>query len=154
MNNMDDAKPLLLIASPGGHLTELLELSEAFSGHPVHTLTYPEAPAQDLQSVTFVPNLAQKPWQIFSAAFRIYRCLKNLKPACLVSTGGELTLPAFFLGRLFFRTKLVFIECSAQVTTPSLTGRLVYPFCDRFYVQWKPLLARYGAKARYAGGIL
>jgi UDP-N-acetylglucosamine:LPS N-acetylglucosamine transferase len=133
-------KSLLLVASPGGHLTELLELSEAFAGQTVHTLTYREAVAGDLPNAHFISNLAQKPWTFFNSIFHLLALLHNIKPVCLVSTGGELAIPAFIIGKLFFRTRLVFIECSAQVRTPSLTGRLLYPFCDLFLVQWKPLL--------------
>lgn len=151
---MKSAKPVLLFAAPGGHLTELLELGGAFAGREVHYFTYAEKSSEGLPNAHFFPNLAQKPWRLFDVSFRLFRLFRTLRPACLVSTGGELALPAFILAKLFFSAKLVFIECSAQVKTPSLTGRLLYPFCDRLFVQWAPLLKRYGKKARYAGGLI
>ena len=36
--------------------------------------------------------------------------------------------------------------------TPTLTGRLLRPFADRFYVQWEELLEVY-PKAIYVGGV-
>ena len=51
-----------------------------------------------------------------------------------------------------FGKKLIFIESYAKVKTPTLTGKLLYPFADRFYVQWRELLEYY-PKAQYVGGI-
>jgi UDP-N-acetylglucosamine:LPS N-acetylglucosamine transferase len=46
---------------------------------------------------------------------------------------------------------LVFIETNSRIVKPSLTGRILYPFADLFFVQWKPLLKKYGKKAKYGG---
>jgi hypothetical protein len=51
------------------------------------------------------------------------------------------------------RIPVIFVEISAQVTEPSLTGRLMYYLSDRFFYQWKPL-ARYFPKAVYGGLLL
>jgi UDP-N-acetylglucosamine:LPS N-acetylglucosamine transferase len=51
-----------------------------------------------------------------------------------------------------FGKKLVFIESYAKVKTPTLTGKLLYHFADRFYVQWQELLEFY-PKAIHVGGI-
>jgi len=72
----------------------------------------------------------------------------------LFSTGAELAIPSFFIGKFFFRTKLIYLECSAQVYSPSLTGKWVYPITNLFMVQWEPLLNQYGPKAIYVGGLI
>ena len=46
----------------------------------------------------------------------------------------------------------MYIESYAKVRTPTLTGKLLYPFADRFYVQWRELLEFY-PKAVYVGGV-
>jgi len=51
----------------------------------------------------------------------IFSVLRKERPAFLLSTGAEIALPAFFIGKIFFKTKLIYIECSAQVYSPSLT---------------------------------
>jgi beta-1,4-N-acetylglucosaminyltransferase len=38
------------------------------------------------------------------------------------------------------RCSIVFIESFCHVTTLTLTWRLIYPFCDIFYVCWPELL--------------
>ena len=73
------------------------------------------------------------------------------RPDAVVCTGVLATVPLCLLCKLF-RKKLVFIESYAKVKTPTLTGKLLYPFSDRFYVQWRELLEFY-PKAIYVGGI-
>ena len=69
----------------------------------------------------------------------------------VVCTGVLATVPMCLLCKLFGK-KLVYIESYAKVRTPTLTGKLLYPFADRFYVQWRELLEFY-PKAVYVGGV-
>nr|WP_225349401.1 hypothetical protein [Limosilactobacillus reuteri] len=50
------------------------------------------------------------------------------------------------------KKKVIYIESFARITTPSLTGKILYHFADLFIVQWKELLKVY-PKAKYFGGI-
>lgn len=61
-------------------------------------------------------------------------------------------MPTIILGKLLFRCKIIFIESAGDVT-PTLTGRIVYPFCDLFIVQW-PEKLRYFPKAILSEGVL
>ncbi|KAK3820934.1 MAG: glycosyltransferase family 1 protein [Linnemannia elongata] len=45
---------------------------------------------------------------------------------------------------------LVFVESFARVKTLSLAGRLLYPLCDAFLVQWPGLVQRY-PRSKYIG---
>ena len=76
------------------------------------------------------------------------------RPAVLISTGAEIAIPFFYLAKCLFGSKLIYIESCAQVSNPSLTGRIVYPITDLFLVQWPQLLHKYGGKARYAGNLI
>ena len=49
-------------------------------------------------------------------------------------------------------TQVVYIESFARVDHPSLTGRLVHPVANRFFVQW-PGMVRHFPKAEYRGGL-
>ena len=69
----------------------------------------------------------------------------------VVCTGVLATIPLCLLCKMFGK-KLVFIESYAKVKTPTLTGKLLYHFADRFYVQWQELLEFY-PKAIHVGGI-
>jgi hypothetical protein len=46
------------------------------------------------------------------------------------------------------------VEVWTRVRLPTLTGRILYPLCDAFFVMWPELLEAYGSKARYEGGFL
>jgi beta-1,4-N-acetylglucosaminyltransferase len=46
--------------------------------------------------------------------------------------------------------EIIYIESFARVETLSLTGKLLYPFVDRFLVQWPELSKKLG-QAEYKG---
>jgi beta-1,4-N-acetylglucosaminyltransferase len=143
-----------LICSPGGHLVEMLQLLEAFEGYPHFLMTYDEQATLTLENTYRFANFAKNPLSLIKAVLKILLIFLKERPGVLFSTGAEIAIPPFYIGKFLFRTKLIYVECSAQVYRPSLTGRLVYPITDLFLVQWKPLLKRYGPKARYAGGLV
>ena len=60
-------------------------------------------------------------------------------------------IPCALLMKLFGK-KLIYIESFAKVTTQTLSGKLLYKYADRFYVQWEEMLKLY-PNAIYKGGI-
>ena len=52
----------------------------------------------------------------------------------VITTGVLAVIPLCLLAKLFGR-KLIYIESFAKVTSPTETGKLMYKFADRFYVQ-------------------
>jgi beta-1,4-N-acetylglucosaminyltransferase len=70
----------------------------------------------------------------------------------IVSTGAGLAVPFFLVGRLTGR-RLAYVESLTRTESLSLSGRLVYPLADAFFVQW-PEPARRHRKARYVGSVL
>lgn len=73
------------------------------------------------------------------------------RPDAIVCTGALSTIPLCLICKLAHR-KLIFIESFAKVSSPTMTGRLIHKFADRFYVQWKTMLAVY-PDATYVGSI-
>ncbi len=150
---MKQSKKIGLICSPGGHFVEVLQLAEAFEGYPFFFLTYNERATANREKTYYVGNFAKNPFSLLAGILKILRVFLKERPGVLFSTGAEIAIPSFYIGKFLFHTKLVYLECSAQVYHPSLTGRWVYPIADLFLVQWEPLLTRYGPKAKYAGGV-
>lgn len=145
-----------LVCSHGGHLTEMLELREAFAGHGVFYVTYISERAETLaghEQVYQLQNIGVSPWRLLRAAWIAIRIFLRERPDLLVSTGSEIALPFFYLAWLL-GIKTIFVESVCRLSTPSQTGRLVYPIATEFYVQWPALAPVYGPKARYAGGLL
>jgi beta-1,4-N-acetylglucosaminyltransferase len=132
----------------------MLQLAEAFEGFPSFLVTYGEKATLNQQNAYYLKNMARSPFALLAGVLRVFMILLKERPGILFSTGSEIAIPSFYLGKFLFRTKLIYVECSAQVYHPSVTGRWVYPVTDLFLVQWEPLLKRYGPKAKYVGGLI
>jgi len=145
---------VLLVCSLGGHLTQMETLLPAFDGHEVAWVTYrggrmPTGPGR----VHLLDNFGLRPWRYLRGLGQARRILDEERPDLVVSTGSEVALP-FFLRARRRGIPTVFVESISRVSTPSGTGRLLYPVADHFFVQWERLLPRYGKRARFAGGVL
>jgi len=79
--------------------------------------------------------------------------LNKEKPTVLLSSGAGIAIPFFFIGKLFFNTKLIFIEPYDFIKKPSLTGKLLYNRVDLFLVQHKQQ-KKWFPKAHYIGSLL
>ena len=73
------------------------------------------------------------------------------KPDAIVSLGALATVQICLLGKLF-RKKIIYIETFAKVDSPTLTGKIIYPFADLFIVQREELMKFY-PKAVFGGAI-
>jgi len=67
--------------------------------------------------------------------------------------GSAVLMVLMALGCRFFglaRTRTVYVESLARTRSLSLSGKLLYPLVDRFFVQWPKLRERY-PRAEYRG---
>jgi beta-1,4-N-acetylglucosaminyltransferase len=146
---------VLLVASSGGHLLELLQLANLWPQGQRHWVTFHKSDAVSMlagEHVTWayhptnrnIPNLIRN----LGLALRMVR-RRNVQ--AIVTTGAGVAVPFAIAGRLF-GVNVVYIESMARITSPSLTGRLVYPFADTFIVQW-PGLLRFFKHARSFGTV-
>ena len=65
-----------------------------------------------------------------------WRTISAVDPDVILSTGAALAVPFFVVGRLR-RRRLVYVESLTRVNELALSGRLVYPLADAFFVQWR-----------------
>jgi beta-1,4-N-acetylglucosaminyltransferase len=146
-------RPVLLVASSGGHLLQLVQLKDELPSEERIWVTFPTTDAKSLlqgEHVWFahhptnrnVPNLLRN----FVLAVRL---LVRLRPRAIVTTGAGVAVPFCYIGRLF-GARVVFIESFSRITRPSLTARLIYPIANDFFVQWPELQPRF-RRARYEG---
>ena len=151
---MSAPERILLVASPGGHLLQMLALEPAWGGLQRTWVTLRRADATDLladEDVVFahgptvrnIPNLLRNLW-LAGHTIRRYR------PNVILSTGAALAVPFFVVGRLF-GVRLVYVESLTRVNELALSGRLVYPLTNTFFVQWR--MANRPRRAIYAGSI-
>ena len=147
---------IALISSHGGHLSQILQLLEAFNGHDLFFVTYSSARDREIASIApayFLGNIGNHPHLFFWAFIRAFRILLHEHPQVVFSTGAEIALPFIFWAKIF-RIKTFFLESWSSVDQLSETGRLVYRFVDEFWVQWPELAAACGPKARFFGAVI
>ena len=146
------------IASSGGHLEQVLRLRPLFEKYDSFLITektpyavsYPCERRYTLAQINRHELLF--PLKLIVNAFSAFRIFLKERPDVVISTGALAAVPFCLISKLLFRKKLIFIESFAKVTSPTITGKLLYRFADRFYVQWEPMLKVY-PKAIYLGGI-
>ena len=133
---------ICLVGSSGGHLTHLYMLKPFWQEHERVWVTFDKADAQSLL----------KDEKMYPCYFPTNRNLKNLlrntvvawkvlrkeKPDLIVSSGAAVSVPFFYLGKLF-GAKTVYIEVFDRIDASTLSGKLVYPVTDKFIVQWEEM---------------
>ncbi len=146
-----------IVCSSGGHLTEILQIKESFQKFPHFFITFKREDSLELareEKVYFVEDPSRNPINFLKCLFQTFSILKKEKPKVIISTGAGIAVPACFLGKFLFKSKVIFIESFCRIEKPSLSGKLIYPLSDSFFVQWKSLLKSYGEKAVYKGAVL
>ena len=95
---------------------------------------------------------------VHKVAVAVSQCLTILRrttPDVLLVNGPGTAFPVAAAALLLrfagiCDTHIVYVESIARVTSLSLTGKLLYPVADAFYVQWPALAAAY-PRAVYIG---
>lgn len=147
---------ILLVASHGGHMTELLQIVDAFTDHEIAIATYTSIRDIDLELIAaayFTNNPGPKLLDILNLFPWSYAVLRKEKPDVIISFGSEIAIPYLVFSR-FCRTKSVFIESWCRVKTLSVTGKLAYYLANEFWVQWPQLLDKIGKKGKYKGSVI
>lgn len=145
---------IALVCEHGGHLTQMLQIIDSVSGHDYFFITNISERTKALQYKKYLINpIGTNPIKMIKAIISITKIFKKEKPEIIISTGAEIAIPAFIIGKLM-GAKLIYIESWSRLKTKSTTGKLLYYLSDIFIVQWPQLLEKYGKKARYFGGIL
>ena len=152
-------KRVMFISSVGGHLTQLLELKKIFNNYDYVLVTEKTDVTKEMKNKYKMAYLVYGSREyLFSYIFKFsYNILKSFylfikyRPQVIVTTGAHTAVPMCYIARLF-RRKVIFIESYAKRTSPTLSGRLVYPIATTFVVQWETMLKFY-PKAKFFGGI-
>lgn len=145
----------LLVCSPGGHLLQMLCLQPAWEDLRRTWITLEAADSAHLLEAEQVV-LARGPTNrsiraLIANLWLAWRVVRRERPAVILSTGAALAFPFFLVGKLF-GLRLVYVESLTRIDSLSLTGRLVYPLADAFFVQWPD--AAGPKRARFVGGLL
>lgn len=145
------------MASTGGHYEQLLLLKPLMDKYNSFLVTekarYRTSGAE--KRIYYLKQINRKgflfPVQMLWNSMKSLEIYFKERPDVIITTGALATIPICLIAKVF-RKKLIYIESFAKITTPNLTGKVLYKFADQFYVQWEDLLIFY-PKAIYKGGI-
>lgn len=147
---------LCLVCSSGGHLFQLTCLEPFWSDKKHFWVCFPTRDAkyllekEDVYWAHYPTNRNMK--NFVRNLFLAFKILRNEKPTVIISTGAGVAVPFILLGKVF-GAKAVYVESITRSEGLSLSGKLVYPFVDKFLVQW-PDLADELEKAEYRGQVI
>ena len=139
--NKDDIK-VCLVGSSGGHLTHLYMLKPFWENKDRFWVTFDKEDARSLLEgekmypCYFPTNRNIK--NLIRNTFVALKVLRKEKPDLIISSGAAVSVPFFYLGKLF-GAKLIYIEVFDRIDKPTMSGKLVYPIVDKFIVQWEEM---------------
>ncbi|MHC4785690.1 MAG: hypothetical protein ACYTE6_06960 [Planctomycetota bacterium] len=151
---------IALVAHSGGHVAELQAVEAAWKGHDFFYVTQRRPWTENLKPAYLTPGPSVRRFatlkvlaMLVMATFVVMWVWLKRRPDVIVTTGGEIALPAFWLGKLI-RAKTIFIESYARTEGLSLAARAVRPVTDAFFVQHQEQADASGGRFQYAGNVL
>jgi beta-1,4-N-acetylglucosaminyltransferase len=133
-----------IVSSCGGHLTEVRQLSSAYRLYDYfYVLNDLAFLPEDMKGRTYFIRHSERDMLFIVNLIEAFRILKRERPSVILSTGAGLVVPFTIIGKLFFKTRVIYIETFTRVDHLSLTGRIMYKLADRYYVQWQMLRTMY-----------
>lgn len=160
--NIPDLKArVIFTSSAGGHYSELCELDELMMRYNSFLITEDHEMMQEYKKTNksrswYMPAGTKEHLFKFLCNFPInifksFMAYLKVRPDVVIATGAHTTVPICYIAKMFGK-KVIFIETFANITTKTLSGKLVYPIADLFLVQWEEMLKLY-PKAKYRGGL-
>jgi UDP-N-acetylglucosamine:LPS N-acetylglucosamine transferase len=146
---------ILLVCSTGGHLLQLVALSEATVGYSRAWVTFDKSDARSLLAGervywAFGPTNRNIPNLLRNIGLAV-RLLRRVRPRVIMTTGAGVAVPFAWVGRLL-GSRVVYVESLTRIEGPSLSCRMIAPVAERLYAQW-PELTKAVPRARHVGSI-
>lgn len=153
-------KKVIFVASSGGHLAEILKLESLYNNYEYLLVTEQTTLTKNLKEKYNVEFLKYGPNKnilkyLYTVIYNTFKCIKiacKFKPDTVVSTGAQIGGIMCLMCKLR-GAKVIYIESVAKIESLSVTGKNIYPFADKFYVQWEGLAKKH-KKAEYLGRLI
>ena len=143
-----------VVSSCGGHLTEVRAFKSAYESYSHFYVLNDQAMLPgDMMGRTYFIAHSEHDWKLLISICEAVSILRREKPVVILSTGAGPAVPFALVGRLFFRSRIVFVETLARVDRPSLTGRIMYWIAHDFFYHW-PWQRRYFPKGVCGGPMI
>ena len=147
---------ICLAASGGGHLTELLAISDSYSRYETFCITTVPAVQGNLQEFGHVYVVGEcnrnSPLRVLKVFGLCARIIFQNRPDVVISTGAAPGCIVCFFGKIL-GARIIWLDSIANVDKISLSGRMVRYIADLFLVQWPELASKY-KHVEYAGTVI
>lgn len=147
---------ICLVASAGGHLTQLLELGNSWKDHDIFWVVTSDLVREKLQRYgsvyTVTESNRQHPLRVIEVLFSCIRIIFWERPRVVISTGAAVGCLVCFVSKIM-GAKIIWVDSITNVNKPSLSGRMVRHIADLFLVQWPELAQKY-ENAEFAGVLI
>ncbi|MDP6671172.1 MAG: PssD/Cps14F family polysaccharide biosynthesis glycosyltransferase [archaeon] len=143
-----------LACSAGGHLTELIQLENAWKEKTYYFVSDRRGNAIELakrEKVEFVYCPRRNPIKLVANFFQSLWIFLKERPNVVVSTGADTAIATCLIAKLFGK-RVIFIESFCRIKSASLSGKIMYRLADLFLVQW-PENKKFFPKAVYSGSV-
>ena len=111
---------VLVVCSVGGHLTQLLALSGAYTHLNYHFVVNDRCDlAEIMVGNTSVITHADRNLKQINNWYEAYSILKKFRPRVILSNGASPGVVFGCLGKYWFGSKFIFLESYSRVKTPS-----------------------------------
>lgn len=149
-----EAIKVCIVSSCGGHLTEVRCLADAYAGYQhFYVLNDRSILPHDMIGRTDFIAHSERDWKVLLNLWEAFCILNRERPSVILSTGAGPVVPFGIIGRLFFNTRVVYVETITRIEKPSMTGRIMYYLAHDFFYQWESLRAFF-PKGTYSGPLL
>ena len=139
---INDCK-ICLVGSSGGHLTHLYMLKPFWGNKKRFWVTFDKLDANSLLKKEKVYHCYyptnRNIVNLIRNTFLAFKVLHKEKPDVLISSGAAVAIPFFWIGKVFYKTKNVYIEVFDRIDASTITGKMVYCVTDKFIVQWEEM---------------
>ncbi len=133
---------ICMVGSSGGHLAHLYMLKPFWENKERFWVTFDKEDARSiLKDETLYPcyyPTNRNIRNLIRNTILAVKVLRKEKPDVIISTGAAVAVPFFYLGKLM-GAKTIYIEVFDRIDKPTVSGKLVYPICDKFIVEWEEM---------------
>ena len=138
-------KKICLVSSCGGHFMELMQLLPAVKEQDFYIVTEKNIASKAIVEKYRHYYLVQQERKSLSFLFKFaYNIIASFlylikeNPSIIITTGAGASYPTCKLGKMLGK-KVIYVESFAKLDDKSVTGEMIYPFADYFFVQWEEM---------------
>jgi len=147
-----------IIASSGGHLTQLLSIKEGWEDYSAYYVSTSRSGAEKAlqhygRCYTVTDSGRIHVCKLFRTAFQCFAILLKEKTDVIISGGSAPGCLMSIIGKVVFRKRVIWLDSIANAGRMSLSGRIARHFADVCICQWEEVAKKYRG-VKYLGTVV